>query len=356
MENVCNILDDKRILSLELNTPIPLEGESERPQPAQRLRNWEVRHEFWTPLLSRIALYGAGAVFLIGLSVALFFATTSGGDFVSSFLAQTRGPLVDKFMLGRDNLAVLIFDVTIMVTSILFLFTVPDIHAVNRHCIDITLISPARASINKWGNYGGSIGLALGIAGSFAGRLAPTESPIPYMGGSINFLGPQDLGFLGFAIGAVCYGILGLARVSFLRPRVAKGMVSAGIATCILVGIKAHVQLPPMVVIFLDWGLFLAAAAWMTALTRAYLKTGSSDAPKNPAFAEMDPAVQKTLWALGITSQDKLAGEDSRELGAILGVSASRVDLWKGMPPLVPASERPQRLTLNKVEAIKTEM
>ncbi len=342
MANISNIINDREILSPNLVPPLARDEWRRLLDPVQKLR-LKAKPKVWHSFLSRAALYGTGAIFIIGIAVAFLFAFDAGKEFPVSFLSESHGFLVDKFMLGRDNLAMVVFDLTVMATSICFIFVLPDIHGRSRSYLDTPLISPRRAFGIKWGSYGGVSGLIVGIGGSFASRLAPSASTIKYLGNQdlaslglaplgspYLFLGPQDLAFLGFAAAGVFFGILGLLGISFISRRVAKGMIAIAVITCLLVGIKTFLQAFPAAVTIVDWGLFIGTVAWMAPFSNAYLNGEQDFAPENTGFAGTDSTIQKTLWALGISSRQQLACEDSQELGAILGVPASLVDQWKG--------------------------
>ncbi len=346
MANVCTTIDDKGTLSPELVTVRPLEeleGQRVSLRPAQKLRWPAPQPEILTPFLSKVATYLTGAIFLVGIAVAFLFAVDAGNGFPVSFLSQAHGPLVDKFVLGRDNLAMVVFDVTIMAAAICFLFVLPDMHWRSRRYLETPLISPGRARKIKWGNYGGVVGLILGMGGSFASRFAPAESTLRIIGTpdllslglapkgyTYQFVGPLDLAFIGFAACAICYGLLGLAGASFVPRKVAKWMVTYGVVTGILVTIIIFLPIPPAVLTFLYWGLFLGTVAWMVPFNQAYVNSWKDPVPEDAELSGIDASIQKTLWVLGITSRQQLASEDSEELGAILGVPASLVDQWKG--------------------------
>ncbi len=366
MTLVCEINEVERNLLFKEASTQPLTEQRQSLKPAQKLRWPPAQHEIFTPFWSKAALYGTAAIFLVGIAAAFFFVVAADGEFPITFLSQVRGPPVNKFVLGRDNLALLVFDITVMASSICFLFVLPDIHWRSQRNLDTPLISPGRARKIRWGNYGGIAGLILGLGGLFASRFAPGLSTFRYVYPedlvSLGFappvtwlfVGPQDIAFLGFAAAGICYGMLGLAGVSFVPRQVAKMMIILSIFTGILVGIIVILPIPPMVVTFLYWGLLLGTITWLVPFNQAYVKCWQDAMPENTEFANIDPAIQKTLWILGITSQQQLANEDSQELGAILGVEASRVDQWKGMTPQAPAPKYSPRFAMRTEETIKT--
>ncbi len=367
MTFVCEINDEERTLTLEQAHVDGLIDPRQSFRPAQKLRWPPHQPEILTPFLSKVALYVAAVIFFIGIAASFYFIVAQSDEFPVSFLSQSRGPLVGAFVFGRDNVAMLVYDITIMTSSLCFLFVLPDLHARSRRYLETPLISPALAREIRWGNYGGVAGIIIGLGGMFASRFSPSLSGMRFwyppelvsLGFappiSTIFVGPQDLALLGFAGCAICYGMLGLAGTSFVPRRVAKGMVAAGVVTSALATIIALVSIPPEIVNFLHWGLFLGTVAWMVPFNRAYVNSSKDAVPENAEFADIDTAIQKTLWTLGITSREQLASEDSQELGAILGVPASRVDLWKGMTPPTPTINYPSRIAIRTEKAINAQ-